>query len=62
MFKCEICKKVTKTGDKMHKKTILYRNRNYVYINKYGKEKTSSGKEIVKELNLCDDCFRKVEE
>lgn len=55
MFKCEICKKVTKTGDKMHKKTILYRNRNYVYINKYGKE-------IVKELNLCDDCFRKVEE
>ena len=38
MFKCELCGKITKPGEKQTKKIIETRNKIYKYINKNGKE------------------------
>ena len=59
MFRCEKCGKVTKAGEKQNKKVIRTRNKTYTYTDKHGNEKTSKGKEIVKEINICEECFSK---
>lgn len=59
MYKCDICNKITKRREKQNKKVIETRNKTYYYTDKTGKEKTSVGTEIVKEINLCDECFTK---
>lgn len=56
MFKCEKCGKVTRAGEKQHKEIVKIRNKTYNHIDKYGKEKTSKGTEIVKEINICEKC------
>lgn len=62
MYKCNICGKITKSREKMHKKAILFRDRTYINYDKKGNEKLSKGKEIVKEVNMCENCFRKESE
>ena len=59
MYKCDICNEITKSGEKQNKKIIETRNKTYHFIDKYGKEKTSEGTEIVKEINICEKCFLK---
>lgn len=64
MFRCEKCKKITKPGEKLHRYPILYRDKVYQSVKeiyRHQKIKTSYGKEIVKEINLCEECFLKYE-
>lgn len=56
MYKCEICHKTTKSKEKQNKKIIETRKKIYHYIDKSGKEQTSDGTEIVKEINVCEKC------
>lgn len=56
MFRCEMCGNITQSGEKQHKKVVETRNRVYHYLDKYGKEKTSKGTEIVKEIKICEKC------
>ena len=56
MFKCDKCKRITKSGEKQHKKVVEKRNKTYINIDKYGKEKRTTGTEIVKEINVCEKC------
>lgn len=62
MFKCDICRKTTKSREKMHKKAILFRDRTYINYDKKGNEKLSKSKEIVKEINMCENCFKEESE
>lgn len=62
MFKCGICGEITKAGEKQNKKIVETREKEYVYVNKHGKEVTSKGSEIVKEINVCEKCSTLVEE
>lgn len=62
MFRCDICHKASKSGEKQNKKVIETRDKTYHYIDKYGKEKTSEGTEIVKEIKVCDECIKKIED
>lgn len=57
MFKCEKCGNNTKPREKMHRQPILFRDVTYEIKGKKGSVKYKTGKEIVKEINLCDDCF-----
>lgn len=61
MFKCELCGKITKAGEKQTKKIIKTRDKIYSYKDKKGNEKESVGKEIVKEINICEECAKKEE-
>ena len=58
MFKCGRCHKITQPGEKLTKHPIKYRDRVYQTIDKKYKGSTvaSYGKEIVKEINLCESC------
>ena len=56
MFKCDRCKKITKSGEKQTKKVIETRNKNYI-----NGDKKTTGKEIVKEINLCEKCAKEEE-
>lgn len=58
MYRCDICKEITKSGEKQNKKIIKTRTKKYHYIDKYGKEQTSEGSEIVKEINVCEKCIK----
>lgn len=62
MFKCEICGKITKAGEKQTKKIIETRDVKYSNILPNGKEKITDGTEIVKEINICEECAKKEEE
>mgnify|MGYP004606900099 CR=1 FL=1 len=62
MFKCELCGKTTKAGEKQTKKIIQTRDVKYSNILPNGKEKISDGYEIVKEINICEECAKKEEE
>lgn len=62
MFKCDICRKTTKSREKMHKVAVLFRDKTYISYDKKGNEKLSKGKEIVKEVNMCENCFKKESE
>ena len=46
----------------MHKVAVLFRDRSYINYDKKGNEKLSKGKEIVKEVNMCENCFKKESE
>ena len=46
----------------MHKVAVLFRDKTYINYDKKGNEKLSKGKEIVKEVNMCENCFRKESE
>lgn len=59
MFRCEKCGKITKPGEKQSKKVIKTREKSYINKDKYGKEKITIGHEIVKEINICEECFSK---
>jgi hypothetical protein len=60
MFKCQVLKKLSKLGEKQHKITIETRNRSYERFlydeetRKYVPIDPSSGWEIVKEINACE--------
>ena len=63
MFKCEKCKKNTAPGEKLHKYPIKFRDK--IYQKEIGngirkKLVTSYGKEIVKEINICENCYAEV--
>ena len=57
MFKCEKCGRITEPGEKQHKKVIETREKIYKNEDKHGNIKTSKGTEIVKEINICEECF-----
>lgn len=59
MFKCELCGKITKAGEKQHKKVVQTRNKTYINIDKKGNEKKTTGTEIVKEIRICEKCAMK---
>ena len=59
MFKCELCGKITKAGEKQHKKVVKTRDKTYINIDKNGNEKKTTGTEIVKEINICEECAMK---
>ena len=46
----------------MHKVAILFRDRTYINYDKKGNEKLSKGKEIVKEVNMCEKKKKKESE
>lgn len=58
MFKCDKCNKTTRPGEKLTKYPVKYRNKVYQFDDtKYrGNSVTSYGKEIAKEINLCELC------
>lgn len=58
MFKCDKCHKTTYPGEKLTKYPVKYRDKVYqIEYTKYrGSVVTSYGKEIVKEINLCESC------
>ena len=59
MFRCDKCKKITKPGEKQHKKVIQTRKKEYHNEDKWGNDKVSVGYETVKEINLCEKCAEK---
>ena len=56
MFKCKICGKVTRPGEKQTKKVIKTRKKEYCNMDKNEREKISKGIEIVQEINICEKC------
>lgn len=60
MFRCEKWGKVTQAGEKQHKEIVKTRNKTYNHTDKYGKEKISKGTEIVKEINVCEECAERI--
>lgn len=59
MFKCKICGNITQPGEKQYKKVVKTRNKIYHNLDKYGRERISKGSEIVKEINVCEECSKK---
>lgn len=62
MFLCGKCGKTTEPREKLTKKPILIRVRVYEYKKIIGKKEipgASFGKEIVKEIDLCEACSAK---
>ncbi len=59
MFKCEKCERITRPGEKQHKKVVETREKIYKNEDKHGNIKTSKGAEIVKEINICEECYEK---
>lgn len=59
MFRCEMCGKTTRPGEKQTKKIIAERERTYHYIDNKGRKQMSKGKEITKEINICEKCANK---
>ena len=62
MFKCEKCGKTTRAGEKQHKKVVETREKTYTNLDIYGNKKTSKGWEIVKEMNICEECSKNEED
>ena len=66
MFKCQKCNKNTEPREKQHKIPVLYRDKVYQHehMKKNGKTyiTTSYGKEIIKEIDVCEECFSKHED
>lgn len=64
MYKCEKCGKITKPHEKLNRLVIQTRDKTYVnkFIDKNGKEceKITKGYEIAKEINVCKECFERV--
>lgn len=60
MYKCDICNKTTKSGEKQNKKIVKTRKKTYYNTDKYGREIKSEGSEIVKEIKVCDKCFETI--
>ena len=58
MFKCGRCHKITRPGEKLTKHPVKYRDKVYQIMDtKYkGSTVASYGKEIVKEIDLCESC------
>ena len=59
MFKCDLCKKISRPYTPMTKKIAEIRKKEYEYkiFTKSGeKTKITKGWEIVKELSVCNDC------
>ena len=61
MFKCDMCGKITEAREKQHKKIVEVRQKTYYNKNEWGREKKSVGHEIVRELNICEECTEKEE-
>lgn len=64
MFKCEKCKRTTTPGEKLHKYPIGFRDKVYQYeIGNRTRKRliTTYGKEIVKEINVCEKCYAEVQ-
>lgn len=66
MFKCQECKKSSRSGEKLNKFITMTRNKTYTNIKSYKSkrdneiktsERITDGSEIVKEKNLCGNCF-----
>ena len=62
MYKCERCNKTSKTGDKLNKIVVQTREKTYLNPDGFDKQgklkyKISYGNEIVKELNVCNECI-----
>ena len=53
MFKCEKCKKTTAPGDKVYQYEIGNGTRKRLI--------TTYGKEIVKEISVCEKCYAEVQ-
>ena len=56
MFRCDRCKRITEPGEKQTKKVVKTRNKTY-----FNGKKETTGKEIVKEINLCEKCAKEEE-
>lgn len=61
MFRCEKCNKISKPREKMHK--VITETREKVYENKIKTKngesiKETFGTEIVKEISLCENCYK----
>ena len=48
MYKCQMCGTLQESGKKQNKKVVEVREKQYA--------NGGQGKEIVKELNVCDQC------
>ena len=63
MFKCEKCNKTTQPREKLHRVPIMFKDVTYQTTRKKGKYETvvtSPGKNIVKEINVCEKCYQKI--
>ena len=58
MFRCDRCGKTTRPGEKQTKKVVKTRDKTYTYTDKFEREQTKfkENAEIVKEINLCENC------
>ena len=54
---CQKCKKTVESGKPAFKEVLEYRNKTYEYTDKKKQAQTSVGKEIVKEIIVCKECF-----
>ena len=60
MFICQKCNKLTDPGKPQNKIVVETREKEYFERNKYGKlEVIGKGFEIVKEINVCENCYLK---
>ena len=78
MFRCENCGKLTKAGEKSYKVIVETRPKKYnvdfvkiIKKHRPGKgrrkkkvriKKVTEGWEIVKEIKVCEECYRKLKE
>lgn len=62
MFKCDRCHRTTNPREKMVRYPIKYRDRIYQINDKFYRKKiiTTYGKEIVKEIKICEECVNEI--
>jgi hypothetical protein len=59
MFRCDICKKVSASGEKQTRVPSKLRDKVYKQIDRYGKEYVAGhGQEIVSEVAMCENCAK----
>lgn len=56
-YKCQQCGYVAKDGERPFKKVVETRQRTYKTKTKFGREKESTGWEVVKEIIVCRNCM-----
>ena len=57
MFKCDQCGKTTKSGEKQERVPMKHRPKKYYNPNSK-RNKHTVGHEIVKEIVLCEKCYK----
>jgi len=63
MYKCQECGKISKAGETVNKIVTETRKKEYEFEIQKGRNtitKTSKGSEIVKEIEVCEECYNEL--